>query len=56
MERFVRAIVGGGIALVVGLWIATLLVAWSIPWLLGTALVLVGIGGLAVGIWSTIEY
>lgn len=56
MEWFVRLITSGGIALVVGLWIMTLLEAWSLPWLLGTTLVLLGIAGLGGGIWLQIDY
>lgn len=56
MERFVRLIVGGGIALVAGLWIATLAGTGSGPWLLGVALVVVGVGALAGGIWWEIDY
>lgn len=56
MERFVRLITGGGIALVAGLWIVTSQETWSISWLLGAALVLLGIGGLSGGIWIEIDY
>lgn len=55
MERFVRMILGGGIALVAGLWIATLSGTWSVPWLLGAALVLLGLGGLGGGIRSELD-
>lgn len=55
-ERFVRLIVGGGIALVAGLWIVTLASGWSVPWIVGAVLVLLGIGGLVVGIRSEIDY
>ena len=55
MERFVQSIVAGGVALVAGLWIATLVDAGSLPWLVGVALALLGAGGLAVGIRSEIE-
>ena len=50
VERFVRAITAGGLALVAGLWIATYLPRWSLPWVLGAGLVLVGVGALAGGI------
>lgn len=50
VERFVRLIVGGGLALVVGLWVAALSNVWSPPWLLGTALALLGTVALAAGI------
>lgn len=56
MERFVRAITGGGIALVAGLWVLTLFDARSPPWLLGVGLVLLGLVGLAAGIWTEVEY
>ena len=56
MERFVRAILVGGVALVVGLWVASLVARWSALWLLGTALVLVGVAGLAVGIHDELDY
>lgn len=55
-ERFVRLIVGGGIALVAGLWAATLSGSWSVVWLFGVALVLLGLGGLTAGIWSEVDY
>lgn len=56
MERFVRAVVAGGLALVAGLWTVTLSAAGSVPWLLGVALVALGSAGLAAGIGSEIEY
>lgn len=56
MERFVRLIAGGGIALVAGLWIVTLLETGSIPWALGTVLILLGVGGLASGIWLEVDW
>ncbi len=56
VEPFVRRIVGGGLALVVGLWLGTLATAWSPLWLVGVGLVVLGIGGLASGIWSEVEY
>ena len=56
MERFVRIIVVGGVALVAGLWVATLFGAWSLPWLVGVVLAFGGVGGLAGGIWEEIEY
>lgn len=54
MERFVRAIVGGGLLLIAGLWLAALS-AGSIPRLFGGALAALGVGGLAFGIGSEIE-
>ena len=56
MERFVRAIVAGGLALIAGLWLVTVVESWSLPWLLGAVLVLLGIGGIAVGIGDEIDY
>lgn len=56
VEPFVRRIVGGGLALVAGLWLSTLTTAWSPVWIGGIALVGVGIGGLASGIWSEVDY
>lgn len=55
MERFVRAITGGGIALVAGLWGLTLFDAWSPPWLLGVGVVLLGLVGLVGGIWLEVD-
>lgn len=56
VERFVRLVVGGGVALVAGLWVVTLSSARSPPWLLGVVLVLVGVGSLAAGIRSGLDY
>ena len=56
IERFVQLIVGGGVALVAGLWMATLARAWSSLWLLGLLVVVLGVGGLAGGIWSQVDY
>lgn len=56
MERFVRLIVAGGLALVAGLWLVALLERGSLPWLAGVVLALVGIAGLARGIESEIRY
>lgn len=47
MERFVQYIVAGGLAMVVGLWVAEFTTTWSIPWLLG---VLVALGGTAIAL------
>ena len=55
MERFVKLIVAGGLALGAGLWLSTLETG-SIPWLAGIALAVVGIAGLARGIESEIRY
>lgn len=56
VERFVQLVVAGGIALVAGLWTATLTTPQSPGWLLGSALALLGLVGLAVGIWSEIDW
>lgn len=55
MERFVRLIVGGGLALVAGLWLVTVLEEGTPAWLGGVGLVVVGVAALAVGIWSEVE-
>lgn len=55
VERFVRLIVGGGVALVAGLWLLALFDAWSVAWLAGAGLSLIGVGGLASGIGRRIE-
>lgn len=55
MERFVRAVVGGGLLLVAGLWLVVPFPAGSPQWLLGAALAALGLGGLAFGIGSEIE-
>jgi len=54
-ERFVRLIVGGGIGLVAGLWIVTLSTLWSVHWLVGIALAVLGTVWLLGGIVSQIE-
>lgn len=51
-----RLIVAGGVALVAGLWIVTLVGRWSPPWLAGLGLVLVGVGALTAGIESELSY
>ena len=56
MERFVRAVVGGGVALVAGRWLVTTVERWSALWLLSVALVALGVSGLAVGIHDELEY
>jgi hypothetical protein len=55
VERFVWLVVCGGLALVVGLWIATLADPRSLPWAVGVALALLGVGGLAGGVRSEID-
>lgn len=49
-ERFVRAIVVGGIALVAGLWAVEL--GSGAAWWAGVGLVVIGVLGLAWGIHS----
>ncbi|WP_336363658.1 hypothetical protein [Halalkalicoccus salilacus] len=55
VERFVWLIVGGGIALIAGLWLVAFFDAWSIAWLAGAGLALLGAGSLGGGIDSRIE-
>lgn len=55
VERFVWLIVGGGIALVAGLWLVAFFDAWSVAWLAGAGLALLGAGSLGGGIDSRIE-
>lgn len=55
MEPFVRAIVGGGLLLLAGLWLAEPFAAGSPPWLVGAALAALGAGGLAFGIRSELS-
>jgi hypothetical protein len=55
MERFVIAIVAGGIALVAGLWLVTLFEPFSAVWTVGAFLVVLGASALGAGIWSEVE-
>lgn len=55
MERFVQAIVAGGLALVAGLWIVTLSETGTLPWTGGGFLVLAGLAGLGYGIATELE-
>jgi len=55
MERFVRFVVAGGLALVAGLWTLHLSVLWSPSWLVGVALAVAGLAALAVGIGRELE-
>lgn len=55
VERFVQAVVAGGLALVAGLWATTLLGTGSPGWLAGVALAVAGVAGLSWGIWSQVE-
>lgn len=54
MERFVRLVVAGGLALLAGLWIERL-VSWPRA-ALGVALALVGLSLLGVGIAGELDY
>lgn len=56
VERFVQVIVTGGISLIGGLWLARLSPFDSTGWWIGVGLVAVGIGALAWGIGSEVEY
>ncbi|PSQ37298.1 hypothetical protein BRD08_03050 [Halobacteriales archaeon SW_10_66_29] len=55
MERFVIAIVAGGIALVAGLWLVTLFEPFSAVWTVGAFLVVLGASALGAGIRSEVE-
>jgi len=55
VERFVQAIVAGGLALVAGLWATALFAFGSPAWLVGVALVVAGIAGLSWGIYSELS-
>jgi len=55
MERFVVAVVLGGVTLVAGLWLVTLFGTFSTAWLAGAVLVLLGLLGLGAGIRSEVE-
>ena len=56
MERFVRTLVAGGLALLAGLWVVASVERWSALWLLGIALALAGVVGLAAGIRDELAY
>jgi len=49
MERFVRLLVAGGLALIAGLWLVALFAVGSRPWLLGAAAAAVGSVALLAG-------
>mgnify|MGYP006287547431 CR=1 FL=1 len=55
VERFVQAIVTGGLALVAGLWATELFALGSPVWLVGVALAVIGIAGLSWGIYSELS-
>ncbi|MFB6223741.1 MAG: hypothetical protein ABEH86_08745 [Haloarcula sp.] len=50
MERFVKLVVAGGLALVTGLWMTRFAVSLSEIWLGGVALAFLGLAALGVGI------
>jgi len=50
MERFVKLVVAGGLALMAGLWMVRLRPSLSPGWLGGAALALLGLVALGVGI------
>lgn len=56
MERFVALITGGGLAIVAGFWVTTVAAPEQPLWSVGAALGLVGLGVLAAGIHSQLEY
>lgn len=56
VERFVQLLVGGGVALVAGLWVLVLVRPWSVLWLAGGVLVALGVAGLTGGIRREIDY
>jgi hypothetical protein len=56
MERFVQLLVGGGIALVAGLWCLAVFSRPATPWITGTVLVVLGTAGLVVGIANSVEW
>lgn len=55
MERFVEAVIGGGLGVVAGLWLTHLYDPGTLPWSLGVGLALLGVGGLAGGIRAAID-
>lgn len=55
MERFVQLIVGGGVMLVVGLWISWFVGFGSYIWFVSIVVALVGLVGVLVGVWMEVE-
>lgn len=49
-EPFVRSVVAGGIAVVLGLWVIELTAVRSVPWVVGVVLSVLGFLGLVWGI------
>lgn len=50
MEQFVQRVVGGGLAMVTGLWVAELATRVSAPWIVGVVVAVAGAAGLGVGL------
>ena len=55
MERFVRLIVVGGLALVAGLWVLESFARGSPSWLAGAGLAVLGTASAFAGIFSELE-
>lgn len=55
MERFVQALMLGGLALLAGLWLTEFRGAWSPTWMLGIGIAGLGLVGLLVGIASELN-
>lgn len=55
MERFVQYLVAGGLAMVVGLWVAEFTTMWTIPWLVGVLLALGGTVLALAGIYRELS-
>ncbi len=55
MERFVGAIVTGGIVFVGALWLLEFAARGSTVWVLGAGLALLGLGAVLAGIGSELE-
>jgi len=55
VNRFVRFVVAGGPALVVGLWILEILPRSSPAWWIGLSIAVLGAGGLIYGITSALD-
>jgi len=56
MERFVQGLLAGGLALVAGLWLTTLVPSGSRAWLAGVAAAALGVVALGGSIYSQIDY
>ncbi|MFC6767781.1 hypothetical protein [Natrinema soli] len=55
MERFVRLIVAGGVVLVGACWLVAVVDAWSVAWIGGIILALLGTAAVFAGIASELE-